>query len=98
MKTQHLGIGWNPAISEPLLPLPRNTPNGSSATADTVYRNYENALAIGTQGMERCDLIVCWVHNWPECPENLEVIEMSTVVKRCKRSIRNAEIAGVKNG
>jgi len=24
-----------------------------------------------------CDLIVCWVHNWPECP--LEVIELSKV-------------------
>jgi hypothetical protein len=22
-----------------------------------------------------CDLIVCWVHNWPECP--VEVIELS---------------------
>jgi len=22
-----------------------------------------------------CDLIVCWTHNWPECP--LEVIELS---------------------
>ena len=22
-----------------------------------------------------CDVIVCWVHNWPECP--LEVIELS---------------------
>jgi hypothetical protein len=24
-----------------------------------------------------CDLIVCWVHNWPECP--VEVIELSTL-------------------
>jgi Homing endonuclease associated repeat len=29
---------------------------------------------------EACDLIVCWRHNWPECPENLEVLELSTVV------------------
>jgi hypothetical protein len=28
-----------------------------------------------------CDLIVCWVHNWPECPENLEVIELRRVVR-----------------
>ena len=28
-----------------------------------------------------CDLIVCWVHNWPECPENLEVLELSAVVR-----------------
>lgn len=25
-----------------------------------------------------CDLIVCWIHNWPECP--LEVIELSKVL------------------
>lgn len=27
-----------------------------------------------------CDLIVCWDHNWPECP--LEVIELRTVINR----------------
>ncbi|HET9283282.1 MAG TPA: hypothetical protein VFR24_15105 [Candidatus Angelobacter sp.] len=26
----------------------------------------------------KCDLIVCWRHNWPECP--LEVIELSKVL------------------
>jgi hypothetical protein len=29
-----------------------------------------------------CDIIVCWVHNWPECPEWIEVIELSKVVKQ----------------
>lgn len=28
---------------------------------------------------EGCDLIVCWVNNWPECP--VEVIELSKVVE-----------------
>jgi hypothetical protein len=27
-----------------------------------------------------CDLIICWRHNWPDCPGNLEVIELSRVV------------------
>ena len=27
-----------------------------------------------------CDLIVCWKHNWPECP--LEVLELREAVKR----------------
>ena len=27
-----------------------------------------------------CDLIVCWVHNWPECP--LEVVELREVMGR----------------
>ena len=26
----------------------------------------------------KCDLIVCWEHNWPECP--LEVIELKSLV------------------
>ncbi|MFC1981399.1 hypothetical protein ACFLVN_04050 [Chloroflexota bacterium] len=25
---------------------------------------------------DECDLIVCWIHDWPECP--LDVIELST--------------------
>jgi hypothetical protein len=28
----------------------------------------------------QCDIIVCWKHNWPECP--LEVIELSKVVEQ----------------
>jgi hypothetical protein len=24
-----------------------------------------------------CDMIVCWRHNWKECPEEIEVIELS---------------------
>lgn len=28
-----------------------------------------------------CHVIVCWKHNWPDCPEWLEVIELSKVVK-----------------
>ena len=33
-----------------------------------------------------CDVIVCWRHNWPECP--LEVIELARVIKPlpCVRS------------
>lgn len=30
---------------------------------------------------DKCDIIVCWVHNWPDCPKNLEVIELSKEVK-----------------
>ena len=28
-----------------------------------------------------CDVIVCWRHNWPECPKHIEVLELSTVIK-----------------
>jgi hypothetical protein len=28
----------------------------------------------------KCDLIVCWRHNWPECP--LEVLELRTLLPK----------------
>jgi len=30
---------------------------------------------------DECDLIVCWRHNWTECPKELEVVELRKVVK-----------------
>ena len=27
-----------------------------------------------------CDLIVCWIHNWPQCPDHLEVLELSKIL------------------
>jgi hypothetical protein len=35
---------------------------------------------------QSCDLIVCWRHNWPECPENLDVLDLSAVVLPRARS------------
>ena len=29
-----------------------------------------------------CDIIVCWEHNWPDCPPDLEVIALSEEIKR----------------
>jgi len=34
-----------------------------------------------------CDVIVCWRHNWEECPQTIEVVELSRVIK----SLANAE-------
>lgn len=28
-----------------------------------------------------CDIIVCWSHNWPDCPPHLEVVELSAVIR-----------------
>jgi hypothetical protein len=30
---------------------------------------------------EKCDLIVCWRHNWKDCPANLQVLELSKVMQ-----------------
>lgn len=35
-----------------------------------------------------CDVIVCWRHNWEECPKDIEVVELSSIVK----SLTNAEV------
>jgi hypothetical protein len=37
------------------------------------FRNHGHPAA-------QCDLIVCWRHNWEECPDSLEVIELSRAV------------------
>jgi hypothetical protein len=29
---------------------------------------------------EKCDLIVCWINNWPECP--LEVLELRSLLPK----------------
>ena len=34
-----------------------------------------------------CDVIVCWRHNWAECPQGIEVVELSSVIK----SLANSE-------
>ena len=30
----------------------------------------------------QCDLIVCWRHNWKNCPPNLQVLELSKIVAK----------------
>ena len=34
-----------------------------------------------------CDVIVCWRHNWPDCPKHLEVLDLSSLIK----SLGNAQ-------
>ena len=35
---------------------------------------------------EGCDIIVCWEHNWEDCPPNLEVIALKDELERLARS------------
>lgn len=37
------------------------------------YRDHGHDLA-------GCDVLVCWRHNWPECPPTIEVLELSSVI------------------
>jgi hypothetical protein len=38
------------------------------------------------RSIEGCDIIVCWRHNWPDCPSSLEVVELSTVIRSLAKS------------
>jgi hypothetical protein len=31
---------------------------------------------------EGCDVIICWIDNWPDCPVNLEVIALSDLIEK----------------
>jgi hypothetical protein len=31
--------------------------------------------------VDGCDVIVCWRHNWGECPAHLEVVELSSTIE-----------------
>jgi hypothetical protein len=33
-----------------------------------------------------CDVIVCWHHDWDNCPAHIEVLELSTFIKSLRRS------------
>jgi len=35
---------------------------------------------------EGCDAIVCWKHNWSECPPDLEVVELSSLIRELPKS------------
>jgi hypothetical protein len=35
---------------------------------------------------EHCDVIVCWNHNWPDCPSQIEVVELSDVIQQLAKS------------
>jgi hypothetical protein len=37
---------------------------------------------------EKCDLIVCWSHNWPECP--LEVLELKSALSNQQSALSQA--------
>ncbi|MGH9743845.1 MAG: homing endonuclease associated repeat-containing protein [Candidatus Acidiferrum sp.] len=35
-----------------------------------------------------CDLIVCWRHNWEDCPRHIEVVELSSIVRALPEGLR----------
>ncbi len=35
---------------------------------------------------DRCDVIVCWRHNWPGCPRHIEVVELGRVIETMRKA------------
>jgi hypothetical protein len=42
-------------------------------------KNYDHPI-------DGCDIIVCWRHNWPDCPSHIEVLELQSVIKSLGKS------------
>ena len=40
-----------------------------------------NAFKQHKHDPEKVDMIICWEHNWKKCPEYIEVIELSSMIK-----------------
>ena len=53
---------------------------------DIELEQYSRNFVSHMHDPNKCDLIVCWEHNWPECP--LEVIELKTEFERLQREGR----------
>ena len=43
------------------------------------FRDHGHAL-------DGCDVIVCWHHNWPDCPSQIEVLELSRVIETMRKA------------
>src|SRR5207249_8269616 len=39
----------------------------------------------------KCDIIVCWEHDWMKVPDKIEVLELSSIIHKLKREEALAE-------
>lgn len=45
-----------------------------------------------------CDLIVCWTHNWEQCPKELEVVELKKKIARIAQNCPRVKIEELYRG
>jgi Homing endonuclease associated repeat len=76
----HLQIGF------PDCEAMREVAPGVWQRVDIELEQYSRNFVLHLHDPSKCDLIVCWEHNWPECP--LEVIELKTEFERLQREGR----------
>ena len=56
--------------------------NGKWQRRDAEFEHESRNFLIHKHDPHNCDMIICWVHNWPECPEWIEVVELSREIRR----------------
>jgi hypothetical protein len=47
---------------------------------DTEFEMYSINFKEHRHEARKCDLLICWKHNWPDCPEHIMVLELSKLV------------------
>ena len=61
----------------------RRRPDGTYERVRIEFEYKSSNFKLHGHRPEDCDIIVCWKHDWPECP--VEVIELRRVVEEMKR-------------
>ena len=61
----------------------RRRPDGTYERVRIEFEYKSSNFKLHGHRPEDCDIIVCWKHDWPECP--IEVIELRKVVEEMKR-------------
>jgi len=47
---------------------------------EAVSSNFENHK----HPVEKCNLIICWKHDWENCPDNIDVLELKHFWKKAE--------------
>jgi Homing endonuclease associated repeat len=62
----------------------REVENGRWQRRIVEFEHESRNFLIHKHDPNACDMIICWVHNWPECPEWIEVVELSRELRKVR--------------
>jgi hypothetical protein len=60
----------------------RKIANGKWQTVQIEFEYESRNFLEHGHDTEKCDVIICWKDNWPECPENLEIVALSKLIDK----------------
>lgn len=61
-------------------------PNGRLRRAAIEFEYESKTFEQHGHDPKDCDIIICWVHNWKNCPQNLQIIEMKSFIENSART------------